>query len=578
MSVRRVLALVVAIAFGVMLPTPASALRAREGHPRMRRFAMLPLTGSTVPLNVQLAIWLKRVDELEAITATLSPMSDSPGPRIPTQITKTTSRDAMIVRPLAPLAPFTTYGVMLASQHLDPPLLVGTITTDGELDLHRPVWNGATVVSTHIRPRSPGVVADRATIAETIFGIWCAEEPWSPTQTPAMLLWGLEPASFDGTPPPCDRSHGSYRIAPIDVAGNVGRVELVNLPAMQPPMVGILPVDDVGWWSIVAGALALGLASLVAAIAVRRRRRRTVVLVAISYFAALALDATPARAVPVNLPPQMLPPDGSVVPLNLQLVIWPNQSTRTRTFRVILVRVATDEVMETTTSATPRGDAALVRPRAPLEPFGVYDVLLAAPNRAPIHLGQLFAGNDADATPPIWNGLSTAGYEESRHDGVVYPRWPAVVADRAILRDTVFGVWCGDRPWDPAAPPVDLLRALFGRVGGYEACGGKWTPFWIAPIDAAGNVGRPAFLPASDLDEESLDRRLTTPEALRDIAAFVQQPVPFPHHHEPHKRTLDVMPPPSLLGTAPRRAIAAVLAIVLLLVVWRAVRPRTTTA
>jgi hypothetical protein len=296
---------------------------------------------------------------------------------------------------------------------------------------------------------------------------------------------------------------------------------------------------------------------------------------AVSVAIAFLLHAQPAIALcTLGRPSEMLPRDGSIVPRNVQIIVLPSADEGTAGWRIELVRLSTDEVIETTTVRTSPGGALLAR--AYLEPFSVYDVVMVRRGRSPVRLGQITTNDDVDETAPVWNGLSIVEYDDWHDERHPVPKWPGVVADRSVLHDTAFGVWCAYEGWDPYSAPRAVLPGLHGEIG--DGVCSRWNErYWIAPIDAAGNVGRPALLQAEQLvDEAEWQRRRESQEGRFDLTAYAQQPGPYDRFVDAPP-AVDVAPPPSLLGTTPRRVIAAALALLVLLVARRAVRLRRAT-
>jgi hypothetical protein len=221
---------------------------------------------------------------------------------------------------------------------------------------------------------------------------------------------------------------------------------------------------------------------------------------------AVAVLTTPvdARACTEPLAPErvMSPADGTIVPLNVRFVIWSFPRRHAEPARVTLVRL-TDGEPEAHGIAT-----AITQPRSPfgfgarpverLQPYSEYEVRLAYGSDRPRALGRFYTANDIDTMPPVWNGISISSLEKW-----IYLRWPGVIVDRTTLRDTTFGVWCADQPFHSRRRLAMLLTGDFLRIRGIDSVcpsAGSGVPLWVAPIDVAGNVGRPAWFLANRND------------------------------------------------------------------------------
>jgi hypothetical protein len=164
----------------------------------------------------------------------------------------------------------------------------------------------------------------------------------------------------------------------------------------------------------------------------------------------------------------------------------------------------------------------LLRPRAPLRPETRYQVLAAAPGGGkPGVVGEFITGKDTDATGPTWTGVAKSAYVHApavccncttgNPWAVVELAAPDRIADDQTPAEAVaYGVWKGEGAFDPAAPPLTVVRPWSGKlyIGHKSQCSpanfdfaGKGTmTLRVAPIDLAGNVGTPVDV-TIDLDK-----------------------------------------------------------------------------
>jgi hypothetical protein len=250
----RSLVLSFTLAVALLVPRLAHPCScARDGvtvHPNARE---------TAPLNTQIRVmWPKHAISLAPASLRLQTADKSPKIVATSQIVLSAA-DTMIVVliPDAPLAAKTRYQLVGAESTNGKPALLGNFSTGGETDTSPPSWKGPGKASLEVsNPLLCGTGKTAATILlpdaaalhkeGVLIGVWSLppgpEQPFDPAAPPVILapLWGdgirlgapsiCSAANFDlpvlaapGDPPPATPVEVKVRIAPIDLAGNVGK-------------------------------------------------------------------------------------------------------------------------------------------------------------------------------------------------------------------------------------------------------------------------------------------------------------------------------------------------------------------
>lgn len=197
----------------------------------------------------------------------------------------------------------------------------------------------------------------------------------------------------------------------------------------------------------------------------------------------------------------------------------------------MIVDEATLTVLRTDEKGTPIGETVAVtteaftgadlrtitlRPKKRLEPQTHYQVratVMGEPSRV---LGRFSTGTAADASPPTWAGAGETAYrqraeysEAACQTGDPHASIELVDAEKTADADIeLYGIWRISKKagtFDPASPPTALVsswkgRIYLGRMGHCYAYNFdfpyRWNTqsvtVWIAPMDAAGNIGKPA--------------------------------------------------------------------------------------
>jgi hypothetical protein len=266
-------------------------------------------------------------------------------------------------------------------------------------------------------------------------------------------------------------------------------------------------------------------------------------VVVLAFATALLARPAPAHACSCSRPGvEVSPTAGVPAPLNAVVrVTWPTDVTLDEATVVLVVRgkqakadakkdakkdrkkappAPPDTPIEVDRVKLQQGNVhiLLLTPRQPLLPETQYAVLAAsaAGGKAAV-IGELKTGKDTDTAAPEWAGVARATY---LHVPAVCcncstgdPYAQVELTDRSKTTDdltpadaVVYGLWPADATVDRTTPPLVIIKDWSGKLffGHKSKCspanfvfpalkkGQSSYALQIAPIDLAGNVGKPA--------------------------------------------------------------------------------------
>jgi hypothetical protein len=209
-----------------------------------------------VPRNAHVRVlWPSNLVEFDESSISLVPANGIPGPvAVERRIVARTGYRVITLIPKLPLAANRAYNVRAAAHRGGDVTVIGTVVTTDAIDDKPPTWGGlaAPIVELPGARRTScsngqawahlafaGTVADdQAPPADLIYGVWPADAPFDPKLAPIALVRpqddGLE-LGHRSTCEPRDfelpATSAKLRIAPIDLAGNIGTPVEVSIPA-----------------------------------------------------------------------------------------------------------------------------------------------------------------------------------------------------------------------------------------------------------------------------------------------------------------------------------------------------------